>query len=36
MRQVFSSPRLENVEAVAELLRKEGIEVRISGVDPQS
>ncbi len=30
MRQVFSSPRLENVEAVAELLRKEGIEVRIS------
>ena len=31
MRQVFSSPRLENVEAVAELLRAEGIEVRISG-----
>ncbi|MFS8136565.1 MAG: hypothetical protein ACMG50_00410 [Thermomonas sp.] len=30
MRQVFSSPRLENVEAVAELLRNEGIEVRIS------
>lgn len=30
MRQVFSSARLENVEAVAELLRKEGIEVRIS------
>lgn len=30
MRQVFSSPRLENVEAVAELLRKEGIEIRIS------
>jgi len=30
MRQVFSSPRLENVEAVAELLRAEGIEVRIS------
>ena len=31
MRQVFTSPRLENVEAVAELLRAEGIEVRISG-----
>ena len=30
MRQVFSSPRLENVEAVAALLRAEGIEVRIS------
>ena len=30
MRQLFSSPRLENVEAVAELLRAEGIEVRIS------
>ena len=30
MRQVFSSARLENVEAVAELLRNEGIEVRIS------
>ncbi|MDI1251959.1 hypothetical protein [Thermomonas sp.] len=30
MRQVFSSARLENVEAVAELLRAEGIEVRIS------
>lgn len=30
MRQVFTSPRLENVEAVAELLRAEGIEVRIS------
>lgn len=30
MRQVFSSPRLENVEAVAELLRAEGIEVRIT------
>ena len=30
MRQVFTSPRLENVEAVAALLRKEGIEVRIS------
>lgn len=29
MRQVFSSQRLENVEAVAELLRKEGIEVKI-------
>jgi hypothetical protein len=30
MRQVFSSARLENVEAVAELLRAEGIEVRIT------
>ena len=30
MRKVFSSPRLENVEAVAELLRAEGIDVRIS------
>lgn len=30
MRQVFTSARLENVEAVAELLRKEGIEVRIT------
>lgn len=30
MRQVFTSPRLENVEAVAEMLRAEGIEVKIS------
>ncbi len=30
MRQVFTSPRLENVEAVAALLRAEGIAVRIS------
>lgn len=30
MRQVFSSPRLENVERVAELLREQGIEVRVS------
>lgn len=30
MRQVFTSPRLENVEAVADLLRAEGIEVRIT------
>lgn len=30
MRQVFSSPRIENVEAVAKLLADEGIEVRIS------
>lgn len=30
MRQVFSSPRLENVEAVAQLLREAGIEVRIT------
>lgn len=30
MRQVFSSPRLENVEAVAQLMRDAGIEVRIT------
>ena len=30
MRQVFSSPRLENVEAVAQLLADAGIEVRIT------
>ncbi|NZA26366.1 pathogenicity-like protein [Luteimonas sp. SJ-92] len=30
MRQIFSSPRLENVEKVAQLLRDEGIEVRIT------
>jgi hypothetical protein len=30
MRQVFSSPRLENAEAVADLLRAEDIEVRIT------
>src|ERR1700752_2263879 len=30
MRQVFSSQRLENVEAVAALLRDAGIEVRIT------
>ncbi|WP_043689977.1 hypothetical protein, partial [Luteimonas huabeiensis] len=30
MRQIFSSPRLENVEKVAELLEGEGIEVRIT------
>lgn len=30
MRQVFSSPRLENVERVAQLLREQGIEVRVS------
>lgn len=30
MRQVFTSQRLENVEGVAELLRAEGIEVRIA------
>jgi len=29
MRRIFSSPRLENVEAVARLLEAEGIEVRI-------
>lgn len=30
MRQVFSSPRIENVEGVAQLLRDAGIEVRVS------
>ncbi|MBJ6982527.1 DUF2007 domain-containing protein [Luteimonas sp. MC1572] len=30
MRQLFSSPRIENVEAVARLLEEAGIEVRIS------
>lgn len=30
MRQVFSSPRLENVEGIAKMLRDEGIEVRIT------
>ncbi|MCO5054937.1 hypothetical protein [Thermomonas sp.] len=30
MRQVFRSQRLENVEAAADLLRKQGIEVKIS------
>jgi hypothetical protein len=30
MRQVFSSPRLQNVEGVADLLREAGIEVRIT------
>jgi len=30
MRQVFSSPRLENVEGVAQLLRDAGVEVRIT------
>ena len=30
MRQVFTSPRLENVESVAGLLREQGIEVRIT------
>jgi hypothetical protein len=31
MRSVFTSPRLENVEAVAKMLEEAGIEVRISG-----
>jgi hypothetical protein len=31
MRAVFSSPRLENVEAVARMLEAAGIEVRVSG-----
>lgn len=30
MRQVFTSQRIENVEGVADLLRREGIEVRIT------
>ncbi len=30
MRQVFTSPRVENAEAVAQLLREGGIEVRLS------
>ncbi len=30
MREVFSSPRLENAEKVAQLLEDEGIEVRIT------
>lgn len=30
MRQVFTSPRLENVEGIAKLLRDEGIEIRIT------
>lgn len=30
MRQVFSSPRLENVERVAQLLREDGIEVKVT------
>ena len=30
MRQVFSSPRLENVERVSQLLEEAGIETRIT------
>lgn len=30
MRQVFSSPRLENVEGIAQMLRDAGIEVRVT------
>lgn len=30
MRQVFSSPRIENVERVAQLLRENGVEVRVT------
>lgn len=30
MRQVFASPRMKNVEGVADMLREEGIEVRIT------
>lgn len=30
MRQVFSSPRMENVERVAQMLREAGIEVRVT------
>ncbi len=31
MRQVFSSPRLENVERMAEVMREAGIEVQVTG-----
>jgi hypothetical protein len=30
MRQVFSSPRLENVEGVAQLLREAGVEIKVT------
>lgn len=30
MRQVFTSPRLENVEGVAQLLREAGIEIKLN------
>jgi hypothetical protein len=30
MRQVFTSPRLENVEGVAQLLREAGVEIKVS------
>ena len=30
MRQIFTSPRLENVEGVAEMLRQHGIETQVS------
>jgi hypothetical protein len=30
MRQVFTSPRLENVEGIAAMLRADGIEVRVT------
>jgi hypothetical protein len=30
MRQIYSSPRLENVEGVAQLLRDAGIEIKVS------
>ena len=30
MRQVFTSPRLENVEGVAQLLREAGIEIKVT------
>jgi hypothetical protein len=30
MRQVFSSPRLENVEGVAQMLRDAGIDIRVT------
>ena len=30
MRQVFSSPRLENVEGVAQMLREAGIEIKVT------
>ena len=30
MRQVFSSPRMQNVEGIARFLEEQGIEVRIT------
>ena len=30
MRQIFTSPRLENVEGVAQMLREAGVEIRVT------